>query len=45
MATLEVKVLVAELFRSVTMSLPEQEVRRAGFATMYPKDGIKVRVR
>jgi cytochrome P450 len=44
MATLEVKVLIAELFRTVTMSLPTQNVRRAGFATMYPKDGIKVHV-
>jgi cytochrome P450 len=43
MATLEVKVLMAELFRSVDLTLITQEPRPAGLASMYPKDGLRAR--
>lgn len=44
MATLEVKVLTVELFRSLSLDLPRQDIQPTGFATMYPKHGIRVRV-
>jgi cytochrome P450 len=43
MATLEVEVLVAELFRRADVALLDDDVKPAGLASMYPKDGVRVR--
>jgi cytochrome P450 len=43
MATLEVKVLITELFRRADVALLDDDVEPAGLASMYPKDGVRVR--
>jgi cytochrome P450 len=45
MAPLEVKVIVVELVRRLDLELLTTDPKPAGLASMYPKDGLRVRVR
>jgi cytochrome P450 len=42
MANLEVKVILATLLRRAELELRSRRVRPAGFASMYPKGGLRV---
>ncbi|MHB8466982.1 MAG: cytochrome P450 [Acidimicrobiales bacterium] len=44
LATLETKVLIAELFRTTQLELRSHRPRPTGYATMYPKGGVQVGV-
>jgi cytochrome P450 len=44
MATLEVKALVVELFRRLDLELITTDPKPTGLASMYPRDGLRVRV-
>jgi cytochrome P450 len=43
MATLEVKVLMVELLRRLDLELLTTDPKPTGLASMYPKDGLRVR--
>jgi cytochrome P450 len=44
LATIETKVLIAELFRTTRLTLRSTDVRPTGYVTMWPKGGIEVEV-